>query len=205
MGEERRPDEKQFRSKRKNFLGYSLPTDPLTISLIVMFAVLAYVVTSFIQIPVPATGGYINIGDLIVMVTALLFGPIIGCLAGGIGSAMADVYSPYIIYAPGTLVIKGLEGLIIGIIADPKKKKSRLDQRDILAVIIGGLIIIPGYFIYEAYILGLGVELALIEVPGNLFQFLFAAIGSILLIGASRKNITEGIPQVFDKIFIIED
>ena len=193
-------------SKRKeanrNLFGYILPNNVLTISIIAIFTALNFIATYWIQIPIPATGGYINVGDIAVMFTALLFGPIIGGIAGGVGPMLADIFSPYIIYAPATLIIKGIEGFIIGLISNPRYFTGRISYRDIVAVIIGGLLIPLGYFIYEAFILGLGIAVALVEVPGNFFQFIIAAIVSILLITASRKNIVEGLPQVFEKIFI---
>ncbi|MHA2289545.1 MAG: ECF transporter S component [Promethearchaeota archaeon] len=193
-------------SKRKkadrNFLGYLLPNNVLTISIIAIFTALNFVATYWIQIPIPATGGYINVGDIAVMFTALLFGPIIGGISGGVGPMLADIFSPYIIYAPATLIIKGIEGFLIGLISNPRYFTGRISYRDILAVIIGGFLIPFGYFLYEAFILGLGVAIALVEMPGNFFQFIVAAIVSILLITASRKNIVEGLPQVFDLIFI---
>ena len=194
--------EESYKYKGKTLKGYLLPSNPLIISLIGIFTALNYVVTAFIQIPIPATGGYINVGDLMVMFTALLFGPIVGGISGGVGPMIADIFSPYSIYAPATLVIKGIEGFLIGLISNPKDKSSRISYRDIIAVLIGGLLIPFGYFIFEAYILNLGVSVALAEVPGNFFQFGFAAISSILLITASRKNIIKSMPQVFDKIFI---
>jgi len=153
---------------------------------------------------VPATGGYINIGDVLVMFTALIFGPIVGSISGGIGSMLADILSGYIIYAPATLIIKGIEGFLVGYLSNPKKNNVRISIHDILAVIIGGLLIPLGYFIFEAFILGFGIPSALIEVPGNVFQFIVAAIISILIIAASRKNIIDGFPQVFDKVFQVE-
>lgn len=186
----------------RNFLGYLLPNNVLTISIIAIFAALNFVATYWIQIPIPATGGYINIGDTAVMFTALIFGPIIGGVAGGVGPMLADVFSPYIIYAPATLIIKGLEGFLIGLISNPRRRVGRVSYRDILAVITGGILIPLGYFIYEAFILRFGVAIALVEMPGNFFQFITAAVISILLITASRKNIVDGLPQVFDKIFI---
>ena len=197
--------EKSYRYKGKTLKGYFLPSNPLIISLIGIFTALSYVVTTFVQIPIPATGGYINVGDLMVMFTALLFGPIVGGISGGVGPMIADILSPYSIYAPATLIIKGIEGFIIGFIANPKDKNLRISYRDIIAVIIGGLLIPFGYFIYQTYILNLGISVALAEVPGNFFQFGFAAITSILLITASRKNIIESMPQVFNKIFINEE
>ena len=127
---------------------------------------------------------------------------IIGGIAGGVGPMLADAFSPWVIYSPATLVIKGIEGFLIGFIANPKDCEGRISYRDIIAVLTGGILIPFGYFIYEAFILKLGTAVALVEVPGNFFQFGFAAIGSILLIGASRKNIIDALPQVFNKIFI---
>jgi uncharacterized membrane protein len=170
-----------------------------------VFTALTFAITFWLQVPIPATGGYINIGDVAVMFTALLFGPIIGGIAGGLGPMLSDIFSPYIIYAPATLIIKGIEGFLIGLIANPKDCEGRVSYRDIIAVLVGGILIPFGYFIYEAFILNLGIAIALVEVPGNFFQFGFAAIVSILLILASRKNIIEALPQVFNKVFISEE
>lgn len=189
--------------KSRNFLGYLLPNNVLSISIIAIFTALIFVVTYWIQIPIPATGGYINIGDIVVMFTALLFGPIIGGITGGMGPMIADIFSgPYIIYAPGTFIIKAIEGFLIGLISNPRGTTGRVSYRDIIAVIIGGICIPLGYFIYEAFILGLGFAIASVEIPGNFFQFVSAAVFSIILATASRKNIIDGLPQVFNKIFI---
>ena len=205
MTEESKTSEKRFQMLEKTFLGYYLPTNPFVISLIAIFAALTCVMTMTIEIPVLATGGYINIGDFIVMFTGLMFGPIIGGLAGGIGSCLADIFLGWPLYALPTLIIKGLEGFVVGIIANPKKESIRINLRDILAVIIGGLIMVSGYFIVEAFILNYGILNASIEVPGNLFQFIFGAVASIILIIPIRKNIVIGLPQVFDKLFITEE
>ncbi len=204
MAEESNSSEKRFQILEKTFLGYYLPTNPFVISLIAIFAALTCVMTMTIDIPVLATGGYINIGDLLVMFTGLMFGPIIGGLAGGIGSCLADIFLGWPLYALPTLIIKGLEGFVVGIIANPKKENIRINIRDIIAVIIGGLIMVSGYFIVEAFIMNYGVISAFAEVPGNLFQFIFGAVASVLLVIAIRKNIVTGLPQVFEKIFVIE-
>ena len=122
MTEESKTSEKRFQMLEKTFLGYYLPTNPFVISLIAIFAALTCVMTMTIEIPVLATGGYINIGDFIVMFTGLMFGPIIGGLAGGIGSCLADIFLGWPLYALPTLIIKGLEGFVVGIIANPKNE-----------------------------------------------------------------------------------
>ncbi|MFW9819818.1 MAG: ECF transporter S component [Candidatus Thorarchaeota archaeon] len=202
MGEEGNFVRNKSSFNKKGLYGYFIPNNVLLISMIGIFIALNFVITYWLQIPIPATGGYINIGDVAVMFTALLFGPIIGGLAGGLGPMLSDLFSPYIIYAPATLIIKCIEGFLIGVISNPKDCEGRISYRDIIAVIVGGFLIPFGYFIYEAFILNLGVLIAIVEVPGNFFQFGFAAVASILLILASRKNIIGALPQVFNKIFI---
>ncbi|TFG18212.1 MAG: ECF transporter S component [Promethearchaeota archaeon] len=196
--------ENSYNYEGKSFKGYLLPSNPLIVALTAVFMALIYIITAFFAIPVPATGGYINLGDMLVMFTALLFGPIVGGLAGGFGSMLADILSPYYIYAPATLLIKGIEGFLIGLISNPRNNNSRVSFRDLMAVIIGGIIIPLGYFLYEAFVLNLGVAVALVEVPGNFFQFGFAAISSIILITATRKNLITNFPQVFNKVFILQ-
>ena len=93
-----------------------LPQIPKTLLLSItalMTALIAVLTVSF-QIAVPATQGYFNLGEVGVFITAILFGPIIGGIAGGVGSMTADLATGYVLYAPGTLVIKGFEGFIVG-------------------------------------------------------------------------------------------
>ena len=78
-----------------------------TLILAAMFAALTCVATMIIHIPSPI-GGYFNLGDCMVLLSAFVLGPVWGTAAGGIGSALADVICGYFVYAPGTLVIKAL-------------------------------------------------------------------------------------------------
>lgn len=190
-------------SKNRTFYGYFLPKNPIIISIVAIFSALIFILTVIIRVPVPTTQGYINIGDIGVMFTGLLFGPIIGGFAGGIGPAIADLIG-YPIFTFPTLLIKGLEGFIVGLISNPKNKNFRIDYKDIIAVIMGGIIMVSGYFLVEAFIFGLGIWVALTEVPGNMFQFLFGTIGSILLVTIMRKNVVINLPNIFNKVFIID-
>jgi len=54
---------------------------------------LTCIATMLIQIPIPL--GYAHLGDSVILITAYLFGPVVGALAGGIGSAMADILTGY--------------------------------------------------------------------------------------------------------------
>jgi len=146
----------------------------ITIVLSAVMAALVTVSTYMVQIPVPATGGYINIGDAMVFTSALLFGPVVGGFAGGVGSALADLWGGYLMFVPITLVVKGLEGTVAGLI---RNGKSTI--RDVLAVLVGGTIMVMGYFVAEAFLLGFGVPAALVETPGNTFQVAVGALVSI--------------------------
>ena len=87
-----------------------------------MFAALACVATMVIKIPSPL-GGYINLGDCIVLLAGWMLSPIYGLLAAGLGSALADILSGYVAYAPMTFVIKALMAVAtfyIFIISDKK-------------------------------------------------------------------------------------
>ena len=48
-----------------------------------LFAALTYVATNIIHVPIPATDGYINLGDCVVLLGAFLLGPVYGAAAGG--------------------------------------------------------------------------------------------------------------------------
>ena len=56
-----------------------------------LLVALTCVATMIIQIPIPATQGYVNIGDSIVLISAIFFGPQVGFVAGGLGSGLADL------------------------------------------------------------------------------------------------------------------
>lgn len=75
---------------------------------------LVCVVTMIFSVYVPDTRGFFNIGETMVYTSALLFGPIIGAFAGGVGSSFADLLLGYWYYVPATLIIKAGEGAIVG-------------------------------------------------------------------------------------------
>jgi uncharacterized membrane protein len=141
----------------------------IQLSLMAVMSALVTVGTLIVQIP-NGMGGYFNFGDVMIFITALTFNPLIGGVAGGLGSAIADIIGGYPIFALPTLVIKGFEGLIASLIAN---KKSVF--RDVLAVITAGSAMVTGYFLVELYLYGVGG--ALVEIPANIAQI---AIGGLI-------------------------
>jgi uncharacterized membrane protein len=84
------------------------------IALTASFMALVFLSTSLFYISLVSSSGFFNFGEVFVYIAALVGGPIVGALAGGIGSAMADIALGYGGYAPGTLILKGFEGLVAG-------------------------------------------------------------------------------------------
>ncbi len=133
-----------------------------------IFTALVTLVTMAFHIPVPATGGIINFGDTIIFTTALLLGRKIGFLAGGVGSALANLLLGLVIYAPFTLVIKGLEGLIAGHIGHKAFMERGERKRPLFGLVLAGLWMVIGYFLVQVGLFGLAA--ASVELPGNLLQ-----------------------------------
>ncbi|MGE5575525.1 MAG: ECF transporter S component, partial [Ignavibacteria bacterium] len=123
---------------------------------IAIFAALVFVVTSQIPpIPIPATSGYFNIGETTIYIAALIFGPVVGAFAGGIGSALSDAFLGFGLFAPGTFFIKGGEGLIVGLLNTTLRRRiSNLTVCATISISIGGLEMVAGYFLYEQFIIG---------------------------------------------------
>jgi len=187
---------------------------------------LTWVVTRAFSLPIPETKGFFNIGEAAVYTAALLFGPRVGAIAGGIGSALADLSLGYAAFAPFTLVIKGVEGYVVGALASRgqpeivaggsglgllvglwalsvsnwlvrtagivvvlaafsafvliRRSKQRQIGVRVAAMMSGGLLMILGYFIAEAFILRLGVPAALVEVPYNTVQMTVGIVVGLL-------------------------
>ena len=145
---------------------------------IALLIALVAVATLVLRIPMPATEGYINVGDAIIVAGALLFGGFAAGLAGGLGSALADGLGGYAHWAPFTLMIKGVEGLVIGALCQwVKPDLGRLRGRLIAGGLAGvGLLwMVVGYFLVELLLYSLGPALA--SLPGNLLQ----AVASLVL------------------------
>ena len=152
-----------------------------------MMAALAVVATLVVHIPVPGgSGGYVNVGDSIVYVSGILPGGVWGALAAGIGSALADLISGAPIYIAPTFIIKFLMALVVWLIMRRKLGYVKF----LVSCLAAGLIMVAGYFLYEAFVLGYGMA-ALASVAGNLLQGICAVIISTLVFGILKKAINK--------------
>ncbi|MEM0489213.1 MAG: ECF transporter S component [Candidatus Bathyarchaeia archaeon] len=123
-----------------------------------IFTALVCIATISFTIYVPSTRGYFNIGETMIYVAALLFGPLIGGVSGGLGSMFADLLLGYYHYAPATLVIKAIEGFVVGFIsrkgitlASKGNKRSWQAFSIASGILTGSLIVIVGSVYYSGY------------------------------------------------------
>ena len=176
----------------KNHYGEFGVTVKITIAAV--FAALVFIVTSQIPpIPIPATSGYFNVGETIIYVAALLFGAFVGAFSGGIGAMLADVYLGFSVFAPGTMVIKCIEGAIVGILYQKLRKHlPNPTVRAVVSAVVGGLEMVTGYFLYEQLVLGYPFALALAEVPFNIVQMLIGLLIAVPIM----HGVLRGFPQL---------
>ena len=156
---------------------------------IALLAALVAVATLVLRIPMPATEGYINVGDAVIVAGALLLGGWSAGLAGGIGSALADGLGGYAHWVPFTLFIKGGEGLVIGVLYQWFKPDSAEPMGILLAGLlasVGLLCMVIGYFVVEIFLYSMGPALA--SLPGNLLQAGASLVLGLLLVLALHRS-----------------
>ena len=149
-----------------------------------LFTALGYVATRLLIVPSP-TGGYMNLGDAVVLLGAYLLGPVYGAIAGGLGPALADLLSGYPAWVPGTLVIKALMGLTAALLYRALGKK-------LWAPVVGGIaaeaIMVVGYWLYDGLFIVNSLAGGAAGIPSNLVQAAFGLVVSTLLVTALRKS-----------------
>lgn len=150
-----------------------------------LLAALTCVTTMIITVPSPLKG-YLNLGDSIVLLSGWLLSPAYGFLAAGLGSAMADIFSGYVIYAPATFVIKGLMAFVacIGFKSLSKFMNNRLSR--IISGAAAEVLMVVGYFIFEGFMYGFLPSA--VNIPANSVQGVAGLILGSVLIRIFAKN-----------------
>ena len=148
-------------------------TSTRQLTLAALFMALTTVATMVIHIPVPATQGFVNVGDSFVLLSGLLFSHYYGALIGGVGSALADLFLGYTIFAPVTLIVKAIEALLASYI-DRGNTVSR-----VIAVIVGVTWMGFGYFIFEVFMFDLPVALSAV-IPNSIQGIVSAGLALLL-------------------------
>lgn len=154
---------------------YKLVSAGLCASLVCLF-------TMFIKIELAF--GYLNLGDVIIFMSAFVIPDALWCVAAvGLGSALADLLSGFPVYIPATFVIKSLTALAAHFAVNKASKK----YVRILLLILAGSLIPLGYFLYESIIYG--VEEAVLTVGFNALQGALGLFAGNILGNMLRKRL----------------
>ena len=150
-----------------------------------LLAALTCVATILIKVPSPLKG-YLNLGDCVVLAAGWILSPAYGFLAAGLGSALADIFSGYVIYAPATFVIKGLMALVAYFGFRMLHKKIRNLPARILSGFTAEVLMVLGYFVFEGFLYGFGPSV--VNIPANGVQGAAGLILGITLMKIFEKT-----------------
>jgi len=162
------------------------------VALTAVFTAFVFVTTWAFTIGIPTTsGGYFDVGEIMVYIVAILEGPYVGAFASGVGSMLSDAaVSPA--YAPGTLVIKAAEGFVVGYLANRAfSGRGRSTWRALsvgTGLTVGGLIAYLGvsFWSVSSYQFMIGpFTLPSFDVP----PLFWVALGAVALAGISLAGV----------------
>lgn len=123
-----------------------------TITTAAIFIALTTFFTMIVKIPVSPAMGYVNLGDFIILLSTVAFGPVIGMIAAAFGSALADLLLGYAAFAPFTFVVKGLMALVMGLFL--KKVNNQKTSTVLTAGVICELVMVVGYYFTSVILYG---------------------------------------------------
>lgn len=148
-----------------------LAVTAMFIVLVFVFTRIGFTVTAFL-------GTYVHLGNIPLFIAAILFGRKVGMIAGGVGMALFDATSPFVAWAPFTLVIVGLMGYVTGLIAERHNRYPWY----ILAMALAVVIKLIGYYLADGIIVGNWVA-PVASIPAN---FLQVAVGAVVALAILR-------------------
>lgn len=157
--------------------------DQKLLEIVYYAASIALVAVFTLAVRIPSIHGYVNFGDIMIFVIAAILGKKFGFVAGGLGSALADIIGAYFIFAPATFVIKGVEGLLLAILYE---KISNKNLGTLIAGIIAASEMVLGYFVYEYFMFGYAAAAG--SVFGNVMQGSISLIIAAPIIIAVKKT-----------------
>ena len=140
---------------------------------------LVCVATMLIKIPSPMKG-YVNVGDCIVLLCGWMLSPVYAFVSAGLGSALADVLSGYLVYAPATFVIKGVMALVAFAFCKMLANKSGKLVSQIIGGLVAEILMVALYYLFEGLLYGFGASL--VNIPANAIQGVVGLVlGTVLI------------------------
>ncbi|OMC81116.1 ECF transporter S component [Viridibacillus sp. FSL H8-0123] len=153
-----------------------------------MLIALVFVATLLlnIKLPITANGGLVHLGTAMLFIVSILFGPKKGAIAGAIGMGLFDLVSGWTLWAPFTILTRGLQGYIVGKIAWSNGRNGRSMGFNLLATIISVPFMLAGYYICEGVIFSSWIVPAA-SIPGNIVQNVVGICAAIPVCAVLKK------------------
>lgn len=144
-----------------------------------IFAAVILFFTGFFHIP--SHTGYTHIGDGFIYLAACILPLPYAAAAGAAGAMLADCFTGFAIWAPGTVIIKSITVLFF-----TGKSAKIITCRNMLALIPSALLCSAGYCLYETLITKSFIA-SLAGIPGYITQSVLSSLLFILLGAALDK------------------
>lgn len=164
-----------------------------------LMTALTAVATMFVSIP-STGGGHTNLSDAIIFMTAVLMDPIAAMIAGGLGTFLADwiTYPTTMFFS---LAFHGVEGLVVGLLIRfiPRGKGKVQYVLDAVYMVIGGILMIVGYYFAKAYAYGTPIT-ALESLWRNMIQVAVSIAVAYLLLYPLKLTRLVNKDDLYDKI-----
>ena len=146
-----------------------------------LMTALTAVATMVVSIP-STGGGRTNLSDAIIFMAAMLMDPVAAMVAGGMGTFLADLIlgSSHTMFF--SLAIHGVEGLVVGLLMHLPRKESKVQYvLDAVYMLIGGILMVAGYYFAKAFVYGTPVT-ALESLWRNSIQAITSIVVAFLLV-----------------------
>lgn len=155
--------------KTANYPAQRIKTFDLILTSLLVSLVFVATLLLNIKLPIAANGGLIHLGTAMLFIVSILFGPKKGAVAGAVGMGLFDLFGGWIMWAPITIITRGIQGYVVGKIAWSNGRRGTSFAYNLLAMLISVPITVAGYYIGES-ILYKSFIIPLVSIPGDLVQ-----------------------------------
>lgn len=162
-----------------------------------VMAAFVFVATYLLKIRIPTPAGYtmLKMGNVLCVLSGMLFGPVCGGLAAGIGSALYDLTDPAFASSALTTFFRFfVMGFLAGLISHLGKANGERTRRNLAAAIIASLSYVLLYIGEKVVVLMLAGSGFFPAIAANstrliasLTNAVVAVIGSMLLVKPIRR------------------
>lgn len=153
-----------------------------------MLIALVFVATLLlnIKLPITANGGLVHLGTAMLFIASILFGPKKAAIAGAVGMGLFDLVAGWTLWAPFTIVARGLQGYIVGKIAWSNGRNGSSIAFNILATISSIPVMLAVYYLCEGILYNNWIA-PMASIPGNIVQNVVGILVAIPVAIALKK------------------